>query len=462
MKSHAKMTGVPGRQVPGGGQDRKRLIVLVVTTLLVGVAWLAATFQKGKYEHEESAHLPAAAAQEPEVVLALPDIDPAELDALVADGAPEDRVMLERPGVEAALAIASRLVARQYDELGARELDAAGAAELMANPGATRGKAVRLRGWIESLETRPATGMRPEEHLGRLLLEDRTPVYFLCLRLPAGATGVGDFVRLDGLFLKVYSDETDSGWVEAPLIVGSRMRRSWSRQETPDAGIVAARLAPVQDDGLESFEGEFEDAKWMLMEYARDLPEGPESEVDWENAPLLTRPLHQEIIRDGASWRGKPVRLPISVVMGITVLDAGENPARMDRITDGWIGNTTWAVQGLIHFVAPFALTDIREKQLVTARGFFFRNHNYELRDGGVGRTSLFVLHSVSPHVAAADRSGDVILAVVLAGFAGTFLLVVVLVTRDRKRSKQLHEDMVRRRQARRAQAGAQPGPQPG
>ena len=45
------------------------------------------------------------------------------------------------------------------------------------------------------------------ETIGRLTLEDGSPCYFLVLDAPESIGETGGWLRVDGLFLKAYSDE---------------------------------------------------------------------------------------------------------------------------------------------------------------------------------------------------------------------------------------------------------------
>ena len=91
----------------------------------------------------------------------------------------------------------------------------------------------------------------------------------------------------------------------------------------------------------------------------------------------------------------------------------------------------------------------------VTARGYFLRNHNYEVRNGLPRRCPVFVMADVEPFIPNTDRSVANLMWYMLGG---TLLLVGViyaLLMRDRKQSEKLQEELLRRRRERRERAAA-------
>jgi hypothetical protein len=443
---------------PDAGAEKKRLIFMLVLLLLVGAAYLGAVLQKKKYESQGGAHMPELETPELQESLALPDIPVQQLGELVKDARPEDRVTLERPAVDLALETANRLVERQYEALGIQNLDAELAAELLADPSAHRGEPFRVRGWIEKLRTRESASGK-SEHQGTLLLDGGTTVYFVTRNLrpdsQGGGGAMGDFVRLDGLFLKAYSDEGASGWVEGPLIAGGRLERSYPLLQDVTAEDVELELSFVKDDGLESgITGIDHRPLWWTMAWAANLPEGA---VDWEQAPELDKLTLREITRDGDKYRGQAFRIPISPLGQISVVDPGENPLHAERITEGWLQNLTWS--DVIQFRSPEVHPDLRKTDLISGRGFFVKNLTYEPIGGGLRIAPLFVLESYEHFIPPDDMWLDYILYGVVGVVLFSIVFVWVLTARDGRRTRQLQEDLTRRRRARRERkAGLQPG----
>ena len=135
-----------------------------------------------------------------------------------------------------------------------------------------------------------------------------------------------------------------------------------------------------------------------------------------------------------------------------------DNPLRIERLTEGWIGNEKWfgPANGVIRYVSPFAFPAIDRKDEVLAQGFFLKHLAYEPSKGGVAIAPFFVLSSIEEHTPVVDKTwqrlliGFTVAVLLLAGVIWTMLL------RDRRRSAQLQEELLARRRARRkAQVGS-------
>lgn len=450
------------RSAPLARGETKRLVFLVVCLFLVGGALITSLFQARKgAQTVEPRPIEDESAQEP-VPVSIPPLDTARLDALVADADPADRVVLETGAADLLVEVARRYTPRHFEALETPELDAQRIAELEADTATVRGKPFTARGKLVAL--RPRTGVVGQRQwLGTLELPGDSHVHFLALEIPEGAADVGGTLRVDGLFLKRYlvEDQVEAGvWIDGPLLVAPRAIQSY-----PALGAVTA-LAPsafldVEDADLSPDDGEaprlvmdtpFE-ALWQLMAFARDVPE---SSIDWSAAPELDQRLLDQVVADPEAWRAQPVRIPISRLQDGRVKLAGENPARMERYTQGWIGNTTW--RNVIQFRTPVLRPDLRIGDLVVGRGFFLHDFAYESAEHGLRVAPLFVLQSFErfvPETSTTLRRIPWVIAVVGAALTTLF---VVLTRRDRRQSNQLHEELVRRRRARRGKGSVDAG----
>jgi hypothetical protein len=429
--------------------------------------------------------LPAASL--PEESLYVPKIDHERLRTLVADQQPVDRVVLETAALELLLPEVRKLTARHYETLGEEELTAERCAALAADPATARGRAFFARGRVDSIRKRTREGSSEVEHIGRLRLEDDALAYFLVLDAPEEA----GFVRVDGLFLKNYSAESDLApgtWLEGPLLVGSTALRSY-----PDLGKVETPLwdlyATIPDADLSPADGSqprivrecpFE-PYWHLMAYARDLPPdsspwGTAPELDertlkellgdptarppepgrvpWAQAPELDARLVAELLDHPAQWRAQPMRVTLCRVLGSQVSRVGENPARIERVTDGWLGHDTW--KNVLHFQAPFALPGIRTGDLVEGRGFFLNVAAYESQGRGLRVAPVIVLSSLSEFTPPAQTSLLRLGLLVSGAFVASIALFAWLLFRDRRRAQEFEQELARRRRARR---GSMPNP---
>lgn len=461
---------VPGATPPAGTSgrlgmtraERRRLASMLVGLGLV-LAMLFAGWLKSRGARHAGEDLPGEELDLVETVH-VPTIDPARLSALVDDHDERGRVVLEPAALDAILADVRRLTPASFEALGIEPLDAARAAALREAPAAARGRALRMRGSVRALETRRAPKGGEERHLGLVDLEQGGQAWFLALAVPE----LGSFVRVDGLFLKHYRAEVDPPadaapgtapvWVDAPLLVAPRAERSY-----PDLGRVreldAALLAQVQDDRL-VFEGGSAphitglpfDALWQLMAWVRDLPAGA---IDWEAAPELDAPALAAMLEDGTPLRGKPFRLPISRLQGVRVKRAGENPARLEAYTEGWIGNATW--QNVVHFKTPALHPELGLSDYVHARGFFLKDFAYESAQRGLRVAPVFVLDEIVAFEPEEDPAVR-LLAFAVAGGVVLFIVWLVLrVRRDRKLSREAAAKLLERKRKRRARSAGQP-----
>lgn len=442
-------------QNPGGASNRKgmftkgeqrKLIAMVVALVAVVVAFATSLIQGKKAEDAELASVPII--DTPAVVeVVIPEVDTSGIEALVDDSSNESRVTLERAGVDQLMDAANKFTTNHFVAMDPPELDAELIARILEDPGASRGAAFTARGWLRSERTVRNPAGATEHHL-RLQLPDSSSVYAVVRNLPEDREVDQTFLRIDGFLLKAYLDEMGTEWVGGPLLVAREAQRSY-----PSLGVVA-ELPTDELEWVEDYTIDGGEAKlpfhpyWAMMAYARDFDR---DSIDWSTATEVNASSLARIMEDGESFRGKPYVIPVSKLMGITVKRAPENPARVDEYTEGWIGNHFWP--HLVHFRAPAAWRDFHWKELVHARGFFLKKFAYASKSKGVEVAPVFVLHSLEHHVIPVDDSMQHLAWIIGAVTVGFTVLIWYLLMRDKKRSKELHEALVRRRRERRARA---------
>ncbi len=441
--------------------DKRRLILMSAALVALLVVFVIAQIQSGSGDQaaQDRAQLTTGvldAAEELEVVV--PAFDLERLRGKVSDSRETDRVLREGAGIEELARYVRGFANAQFAALGVRDLDAAALEEVRTDPDAQRAKPFRARGTLLELEAR-ATSEGHEQLEGALALEDGGTAFF-SVRHGADFFQLGDFVRVDGLFFKLFRDELDSGeWVEGPLLVGDRALRSQPRLGPFSMEHLRATLAEVEDDGTSSMTGlggEAGLAKWELMRFSARPEAG---EIDWDAAPELDSALLARLIREGAEFRGEPLRFPISRMQGMRTATASENPLRLARHTNGWIGNSNWTGGiGVVQFSMLPQERDLAIGAYVTARGFFLKNLAYEDRSGVMRTAPYFVLHGVEPFEMPEDTVMRNIAWFMVALTLSLAALFVVLLTRDRKKSLQFQAELVRRRRARRERQGAAGG----
>jgi preprotein translocase subunit YajC len=451
------MTPAPERGLFNPG-ERKRMRWLLFAFLLVLVTF-AVMLQKENQRRREEAALQQAeqSRREPELetVVVTPEIRVELLRATARDGTPEERLLIEPDVLRLAFADTRLVNDRLFEPMGGGPLLPDTVRELVGSPDPARGQLFRAHGWADQLSSYEAAGDLPAHTRGRLRLEDGGHAFFAVLGVPEGGLVEDDFVRVDGIFTEVVRREGDSpgSWIEGPLLVGPRAVSAYPRLG-PVTELDPASFDEVTDDSIaEGISGQPFYPYWELVAYVRDLPENA---VDWSQTPVLDRETMAALAMDGASFRAKPVRLPVSQIMDSWVQAQKDNPLRIERLTEGWIGNEQWfgPANGVIRYVSPFVRPDIRRKDEVLARGFFLKNLAYEPSKGGVAIAPFFVMQTLETYTPVEDTAWRKI----LMGFTGFLVLlgvlIFVLLRRDRRRSAELQEELLARRRARRRARG--------
>ena len=434
------MSGPAELSAPAPGSPRLRTSLWCAIGVALG-AGLTAVLRSVQRAEPGSSAPPSRAAPY------WPAVDRAKLDALVLDGPGPDRVALEPEALALLLPAARQLGADAGPARGALELGAEALAALEQDPSARRGEPCVARGWIETLREERCGPEGAACFLGRLRLEDRSRAYFLVLEPPQG-TAHGDFARVDGLFMKLFSDEDPDQrglWIDGPLLVGRRLQGSMPALPELQR-LDAPALAALADDDLETgLSGLPSEALWTVLSYARRAAPGA---VDWAAAPELNRQTLQAVMEGGANHRYDPFRIPSGALQAVSVKDAGENPARLEHLTEGWIGDPRWGQA--FKFIAPFDLPGARVKDRVSGRGLFLKNVAYEPQQGGQHVAPLFVLTDLR----VVDRPSDTLFVtigiVIASSTAALVLFFAFLVMRDKGNARLLQDRLVARRRARR------------
>ena len=434
-------------------RDKRRMLIMAFALIVLLFGYFFSESKGNEYTESPQIGLPGTPVDQVAYVQ-LPEIDTAAIDALVSDASDEDRVLLERDAVDLLFPIARNLTDAHFDELGATELNETRVAELLANPSEARGKAFTARGWLVTKRLRKPGAGRPNEVHGLIVLEDYTSVYFIVAEdsnygKPLVET---DYVRLDGLFLKAFNDEDaekPGEWIQGPLLVGPGLQRSY-RNLGEVKSLPIDTFIGVQDDDLrDGITGVPHSALWTTLAFARDRDR---EDFDWDGFPLLTNEIAIEMLKNGSDWRGRAFRMPVLKVLAIWERSPGENPARLDKVTEGWIGSWTWTGEAkVLRFAMPGDQHGIREGDEITGSGVFLKNYAYEPGKGGMRVSSMVVLDSLEKFDRPVDHSMDNMWTFVMVGTGSMIALLVYLVTRDRKRATELQDKLVARRRARRS-----------
>jgi len=438
-------------------RDRNRLLVMTFAAVALGIGYLVSKDQATSLPDELEE--PTAQIQEGPAIV-IPEFDLPQILERIRDGSQAERVVVDAEVLTSVFNYGRIFTDRHFEAAGARELTGAALEEIEADPSAVRVKPYRAHGWIERIEKRRREASLPEEWFGTLQIEgqdgsrDSSPgfAHFVVLDMPA-ETEVGDFVRIDGMFLKLYRREIGQDWYEGPLLLGPRGVSSVPRSDL--SKVIAPDLGSVQDDEVADVSGLDDTVTWDLMAQALQENDLETAKVDWESAPVLDSQTMGRLFQDGEQYRGKPFRFEVCRNLGTWTESAGENSLRLTKVTKGWIGNMTWKGPApVLNFMAPFDKPELNDRyggaKYLQGRGFFYKNYAYEQSNGTPGRAPVFVLAGIEAFIPTVDPTprymmwGMLIGAVLMSG-ALWFLLM-----RDRKKAEELQAELIRRRRERR------------
>lgn len=424
-----------------------------VRTLGFAAVLLTLGFLYGRAQLRSAGGTALEAPPEPAVQVALPAILPGLFEA-VADGTPEQRVLLERSELEGLKASARQLVPAHFELEQARFLSPETGASLAADPSGQRGSLISARGRLTRIGERSLSNGQ-SEWFGSAETEEGLPFHFVTLEAGAAADlGPGEWVRIDGLFFKRFSSEdpTSGAFLEGPLLLGREVQRSFEGLG-PVLELDPALLRGLSDDTLDDRPGLPELIRWLALAWMRDLPEGA---IDWANAPLLDPAAMADLMADGDAHRGQAYRMPVSFLQALTAKRVGENPARLSHVSEGWIGNMTWPkANPVLTFIAPGQLPPMARQTKVVAELVFLKHLAYDTVENTRAIAPLFALHRLEPQ-APPELVGMRYLTI---GFIALLALMtaglVVLVRRDQRRTRELQDKLRLSRRGRRAPSGS-------
>lgn len=436
---------------PGSGlfhaKEKRRLSWMLIAALLLIGAIVAIRAQIGGSGQLRSPQPARSSTSSTEV--SLPQIDVAALEAVAHDGSAEPRVRFPTSAIEAGLSVSAQLSDSVFDALAGRELTPQIAEKILEAPKQHRGNLLRVRCTVDEIHelANPIDSSKPRQ-LVRGHLEAGTPLFFAVQESVGIAPVPGDFVRLDGVFVRVELGEIGGVQREAPLFAGPRMCESFPTL-APVAQLDAHAFSYVHDDSVANgIEGLDRGTYWQLVSYVQHL--APNA-VDWNKAPILDNQTIQSIFSDGNAWRGKPVRVPAARLLDAWKQAQSENPLRLEHMIEDWFGRGDWTGPAKVaRFVAPLDAMPPDLRGDVFGRAFFYKNLAYTPRDGGAAIAPFFVVQSLEALVPA-DNPGLRQMTYVLAG---TLLilgsLIFVALRRDRRSSAALEAELRRWRHERR------------
>lgn len=465
-------------------RDRFRILGLTVSALLIGALYLysqARTLAEQEKLNQES----ASSVPTPEETVQQIPFDQPEVLAQIEDATEAQQEFLESAPLKEVFSYAKLQTRRALESAGMRTLDAEVSGELMAAPSSHRLDPILLRGQILQVSERQGSDGSRSGWIGSVLTDDGSLGYFLVQDAPRlegdpsapQSLRPGDYIRVDGIFHKVYraavpnamgSETLESA--SGPLVLGFRASPSTPAVPAADefteewAQALLLGLDSVLDDEVSrTFEKDaFDLQQWGLMAYAQMKG----AETDWDAAAELNQEVLSQIYEDGDAFRGTPFRVPVSINLDTYSTSVEDNPLRLDRVTQGWIGNNNWKGSvKTIKWVGPFIRRDLLRTQglkgaddphrYVQAKGYFFRNILFSNKSGEPRRSPVFVLHDLEVFQLKGSNPVAPIALVIVGATIFMVIVIFLLLRADRRKSARLREDMVRRRRKREGREAA-------
>ncbi|MCI0587626.1 MAG: hypothetical protein L0323_12360 [Planctomycetes bacterium] len=446
--------GLPGAEGEMRGRftagERIRLAAMGLGVLLLLGAllhFLGAVRARLALESEVGAAGPASAP----VVLPGPPVDRDALARETRDATRVDRLRLEPAPLAHLLEAAESLPPEPFD---AGEAAGLPRAAIEREPARFRGELFRARGRILSLEAvaaDPGPPPLPPHFRGAMRSEEGDLVHFAVLRDSGAARD--DFVRLDGIFWKIFEGSLEGAPASAPLLVGRRLLSS-----VPAAGPVLALdpslLSQAKDETAGEKERVEEEPYYHLLSFARH---GPGDEAEFEAAPELDKEGISALVADPASHRGRPFRLFGRLADAFLRYPAPENAARLEAVDVGWLMNLHTGV-ARIDAPAGTPARGLRRGDLAWVHGYFLKNHAYPTAGGETRQAPLFVARRVLRYAEPRSGFGSHLGWIALGILGGTGACFLAILRRDRRRAERRRAEIFRRYREQ-VLARTEPGP---
>ncbi len=341
-------------------------------------------------------------------------------------------------------------------------------AALQRAPASQRGAYLWCKGILEqhsqSGANHPVQGY--QVYQGRLRTADGALVSFYHSLANDSAPQVGEWVRMEGYFMKLHDDFLPEEVKEAPVLVGPRLyaaQPDWPAVLQLDPSI----LGQVRPGHIEVVPGTLSERKYVdTADMATTLPDG-QNEALWHLAsyavnhkrqqeePLpdvfTLEPQYREIA-EGRSLQGHPMRI-IGLFMKGRVYRAEVNPLGIKHWSEVWIRLPRLG-KLVVPLWIPEDVGDWQRLQTVETTGYFFKNLRFTNLEEPpeVTQAPLFVAANMRRHVIHQHPFTKYVGIGFAAGITLLVGLFFMMARQSSRQSKQHDEELVQRRRRRRKQ----------
>ncbi|MCA8941547.1 MAG: hypothetical protein KDB80_03220 [Planctomycetes bacterium] len=432
--------------------------LIAMGTVLAGLVFL--TFF---YEYDPAKPVGSGPPVE-SVSVDTPELDLAMLD-LAHDDTRIERLVIEPEPLAHLLAKSINVVPSVARALGMPD-EPMPIDEMRANPSAFRGQYLWCKGKLRYLSHgksgHPVEGYRI--YSGWLTTDDGHDVLFRVSIEPRDVQ-IGDYVRMEGFFLKLHDSNSAPEADRVPVLVGPELYKSfppWKGVTELDQEILGRvddelfvggdpAGAPVEKGTGPWIEIEHSQylPLWHLASYARETTDR-RSFDEWRRIRPFVSKQQLDDIRLGKTERGTPFRILGAFIQGRT-WEARPNPLGIEYWSEAWV-----QIQDLSGKIVPVWIPHkirAQRNDSLEIKSFYFRRLMYDTRDGD-RFTPVFVaddLHAFEPPPPTAG-----IVALKWSVFGGVVCLAGLffwIARRDRERHRQHLTEMDARRRRRRAAA---------
>ncbi len=418
-----------------GVSDNARMAVLVVLTLIVIIAVIFFNHisrlreDEAAINPEEFVKTPRA-RQEPGAKVEFEKL------ASVRDTAIADRVIKEKEPYLHLIKQASRLVYGDMELLG---VQTAVPEEIFKDTAAYRGKPFIIKGvlqWYEKI-----TDLDFELYRGYLTSKEGDYFYFTVLYIDAEIR-IGDVVKLQGFFFKRFSftlpgeDERINNTV---FLVGRRLFPSFCTMPSVKQ-LDFNLLDRLYDYDTQDMAKPFEEKQlYHMLSFVQNMDEETYRSTKFQEI------LAVDIIKAPREFRGKPVKILGEVVwlvkrnLGLE----GENPVGPKTIYHGILLNYRGRFCYFLSYEKPMIQ---KKKDLIYAKGFFFRNYAYRSQNEDLVHATVLIVKGFEKFIIIKDNTFLYLSYIILSGTGVIFLLFFLHLYHDRKQNKLYREKFIARK----------------
>ena len=431
-----------------------RIVVLAVL--------LAATLFAFLWPKEQAVRVVPEVAGSNRIRIAVPTLD-RELLARVADSTAEERLVTE-PEVLSHLLDKSLGVLPTAAEALGRPSEPIPLTVLQGSPQSYRGSWLwysgRLRYVSPAKEGHPVDGYRIfEGFIETEGVDGGGVVMFRVSRVGPGVT-IGDWVRVEGFFMKLRDSHVLPEAERAPLLVGPDLTADFQplapvetlepsmfasvhdgqfrKTGDPDVRFEIVEPGDAEAD-LESSQGE---ALWYLSSYAMHRRGGPDDDLlSWRAYPAFVK---QEQI-DKVEFTDEVARGTQYRLLGTFVMSrwfaANPNPVGVSHWSTVWIQSPDLGGK-LLPVWVPRKIEGYEYGDPLEVRAYYFKRQLYELtrKQGGRSLTPVFVAADLDRYVRTPESPMVTMAKYVFAGIVAFIVGVFYFVTRGDKRRRDEHE----------------------